>query len=330
MAISLKHTFQSAKADGADTTLVQPSNWNAEHIITAAAGKVLGRDTSGAGAVQELPIAVDTSGNVALGGALSVDGNTTLGDAAGDSVTINASTVNLPNGATFTGGTLNFGGAGTGTVTYSLGSNATASGNTKTINLGTGGVAGSTTTVNIGATAGTVTVFLNGNILSGNTTNDSGTGGRVFIKETNGNACVSTFNTAANSFCYAARVATTNSYFGWFNYNTTTVGSIGTNGTSTSYNTTSDARLKENIQDAGDAGALIDAIRVRQFDWRLTGEHQRYGAIAQELLTVFPEAVHVPGDPEQMMGVDFSTFVPALIKEVQALRARVAALEARP
>lgn len=67
MAISLKHTFQSAKADGADTTLVQPSNWNAEHTITAAAGKVLGRDTSGAGAVQELPIAVDVSGNVGIG-----------------------------------------------------------------------------------------------------------------------------------------------------------------------------------------------------------------------------------------------------------------------
>ena len=67
MAISLKHTFQSAKADGADTTLVQPSNWNAEHTITAAAGKVLGRDTSGAGVVQELPIAVDTSGNVGIG-----------------------------------------------------------------------------------------------------------------------------------------------------------------------------------------------------------------------------------------------------------------------
>lgn len=67
MTISLKHTFTSAKSDGADSTLVQPSNWNAEHTMTAAAGKVIGRDTSGAGAVQELPIAVDTSGNVGIG-----------------------------------------------------------------------------------------------------------------------------------------------------------------------------------------------------------------------------------------------------------------------
>jgi hypothetical protein len=66
MAISLKHTFTSPKADGVDSTLVQPSNWNAEHTITLAAGKVLGRNTSSAGAAQELPLAFDTAGNAAL------------------------------------------------------------------------------------------------------------------------------------------------------------------------------------------------------------------------------------------------------------------------
>lgn len=68
MTISLKHTFQSAKPDSADTSLVQPSNWNAEHTMTAAAGTVIGRDTSGAGAIQELPIAVDNTGKVGIGG----------------------------------------------------------------------------------------------------------------------------------------------------------------------------------------------------------------------------------------------------------------------
>lgn len=67
MTVSLKHAFTSAKSDGADSTLVQPSNWNAEHTLSAAAASVLGRDTSGAGTVQELPIAVDTSGNVGIG-----------------------------------------------------------------------------------------------------------------------------------------------------------------------------------------------------------------------------------------------------------------------
>jgi len=62
MTVSLKHAFTSAKADGTDTTLIQPSNWNDEHVITLAAGKVLGRDTSAAGAVQELNIKVDPTG----------------------------------------------------------------------------------------------------------------------------------------------------------------------------------------------------------------------------------------------------------------------------
>jgi len=62
MTISFKHAFTSAKADGTDSTLIQPSNWNAEHVITLAAAKVLGRDSSSPGAVQELPLSFDPSG----------------------------------------------------------------------------------------------------------------------------------------------------------------------------------------------------------------------------------------------------------------------------
>ena len=78
MTVSLKHTFQSSKTDSADSTIVQPSNWNEEHVLTAAAGKVLGRDTSGAGVVQELPIAVTAAGNVSIAGTLGI-GTTTPG-----------------------------------------------------------------------------------------------------------------------------------------------------------------------------------------------------------------------------------------------------------
>lgn len=62
MTISVKHAFASAKSDSGDPTLIQPSNWNAEHVITAAGGKVLGRDSSSAGAIQELPLAFDPTG----------------------------------------------------------------------------------------------------------------------------------------------------------------------------------------------------------------------------------------------------------------------------
>jgi hypothetical protein len=105
------------------------------------------------------------------------------------------------------------------------------------------------------------------------------------------------------------------------------VGTISTNASATAYNTSSDQRLKENIADAEDAGSKVDAIQVRQFDWKADGSHQDYGMIAQELAVVAPEAVTQPENPEEMMGVDYSKLVPMLIKEIQSLRNRVATLE---
>lgn len=55
MTISLKHAFTSAKGDPGDTTLVRPSNWNAEHTLTLATDKLLGRSTAGTGAAEEIP-----------------------------------------------------------------------------------------------------------------------------------------------------------------------------------------------------------------------------------------------------------------------------------
>lgn len=56
MTISLKHAFTSAVADGADTSVVRPSNWNAEHTITMATARILGRTTASTGAVEELTV----------------------------------------------------------------------------------------------------------------------------------------------------------------------------------------------------------------------------------------------------------------------------------
>ena len=112
-----------------------------------------------------------------------------------------------------------------------------------------------------------------------------------------------------------------------FNRQGVDVGSIDVTTTSTSYTTSSDQRLKENIADADDAGSKIDAIQVRKFDWKADGSHQDYGMIAQELLEVAPEAVSQGETEEEMMGVDYSKLVPMLIKEIQSLRNRVAQLE---
>jgi microcystin-dependent protein len=54
---SIKHHKVSAKADGTDSTLVLPSDWNAVHDLKSAGASVwLGRDATGPGDVQEFPV----------------------------------------------------------------------------------------------------------------------------------------------------------------------------------------------------------------------------------------------------------------------------------
>lgn len=73
MAISLKHLFTSAKADGPDSTLIQPSNWNAEHVLTMATARLLGRTTASAGAAEEISVG---TGLTLSAGSLSVTAST--------------------------------------------------------------------------------------------------------------------------------------------------------------------------------------------------------------------------------------------------------------
>jgi hypothetical protein len=110
-----------------------------------------------------------------------------------------------------------------------------------------------------------------------------------------------------------------------FYYGSTEVGRIDYSDTTTTYITSSDERLKENVVDA--PAGNIDALQVRSFDWKIDGEHQEYGFIAQELETVAPYAVSKGETDEDMWGVDYSKLVPMLVKEIQDLKAEVAALK---
>lgn len=126
-----------------------------------------------------------------------------------------------------------------------------------------------------------------------------------------------------------------------FRINGTVVGSINhTSATTTTYATSSDRRLKAGIEDAGPAGALIDAIQVRSFAWDVgRKETVSHGFIAQELARVFPDAVALgtPGDDGDgpldrhgmPWGVDPSKLVALAIKGLQEQAAQIRALEAR-
>ena len=67
-----------------------------------SSGTINIKNTSGATVFTATNLgAVSGSGNLQVGGTLTVAGSTTLGDASGDAVTINASSVSIPNNLTF-------------------------------------------------------------------------------------------------------------------------------------------------------------------------------------------------------------------------------------
>jgi len=164
-----------------------------------------------------------------------------------------------------------------------------------------------------------MTLDTGGNLLVGTTTAGYANSNSMALLASSGYGIVNHPSGSSSGSSYMA-----------FGYNASPIGSISQSGTTAVlYNVTSDQRLKENIQDADSASSLIDSLQVRQFDWKSDNTHQRYGFVAQELVTVAPEAVHQPTNPEEMMAVDYSKLVPMLVKEIQSLRARVAQLETK-
>jgi hypothetical protein len=120
----------------------------------------------------------------------------------------------------------------------------------------------------------------------------------------------------------------------------TVIGNITRVGTTNAvvYNTTSDARLKENLRDFTDSGRLIDSLKPRVFDWKNSDENGKnvVGFVAQEEHAADPIFAHIGAvsvgdeDPEtitkQWQRSD-SALIPILVAELKALRQRVAALE---
>ena len=122
-----------------------------------------------------------------------------------------------------------------------------------------------------------------------------------------------------------------------FNRNYSFIGSITQSGTSSiAYNTTSDYRLKTNIEPLTAAVARLLQIPVHRFNWLADPTAPKVdGFLAHEAQAIVPESVtghkdevDDKGNPKYQ-GIDQSKLVPLLVAAVQELAARVAALEAR-
>ncbi len=112
-----------------------------------------------------------------------------------------------------------------------------------------------------------------------------------------------------------------------------TKGSIGFNGSSTSYNTSSDHRLKESVTYDFDATTRLKQLKPCRFNFIDNADTTVDGFLAHEVQTIVPEAitgthneVDDDGNPVYQQ-IDQSKIVPLLVKTIQELEARITALE---
>ena len=112
------------------------------------------------------------------------------------------------------------------------------------------------------------------------------------------------------------------------------VGTIGVTSSATSYNTTSDYRLKENVSYTFDATTRLKQLKPARFNFKVDTDKTVDGFLAHEVSSIVPEAitgtkdeVNSDGDPIYQ-GIDQSKLVPLLVKTIQELEARITALEA--
>ena len=120
-------------------------------------------------------------------------------------------------------------------------------------------------------------------------------------------------------------------------------GSIVINSSSTSYNTSSDYRLKENITPVQGASDIVKAMRPVTYNFKADSNDWHDGFLAHELQELHPravtgskDAVDEDGNPDYQ-GVDYSKLTPILtaalqeaLNKIDALEARLTALEATP
>ena len=109
-----------------------------------------------------------------------------------------------------------------------------------------------------------------------------------------------------------------------FRYATTPVGSVVCGPTATTFNTSSDYRLKDNQAPLSGSGAFIDALKPTVWNWKLDGT-RGCGFIAHEFADVSPGSVSgiKDGIDYQSMQASSSEVIANLVAEIQDIRKRL-------
>jgi hypothetical protein len=110
-----------------------------------------------------------------------------------------------------------------------------------------------------------------------------------------------------------------------FRYAGTSVGSVSVTGSLTSYNVTSDYRLKQDFKSVNGLD-IVNKIKVYDYEWK-SDKTRMDGVLAHELAEVLPYAVTGVKDGEQMQSVDYSKIVPVMVQAIKELKAELDTLK---
>ena len=174
-------------------------------------------------------------------------------------------------------------------------------------------------TTNSGTIAERARIDSSGNLLVGATSSPSSSVSGVRISNPINGAVL----------CSSGSTTTSVNQIAFVNGNGT-VGTINTNGSATAYNTSSDYRLKENVQNMTGALAKVNQLRPVTYDW-IADKSQGQGFIAHELQVVVPDCVTGEKDAVDAEGkpiyqaIDVSFLVATLTSAIQELNTLVTA-----
>jgi len=118
-----------------------------------------------------------------------------------------------------------------------------------------------------------------------------------------------------------------------FRHATSVVGSISHTNSSTTFATSSDYRLKENVSYTWDATTRLKQLKPARFNFKVDKDKDDEvtrivdGFLAHEVSGVVPEAVVGEKDGAEMQGIDQAKIVPLLVKTIQELEIRIKTLE---
>ena len=136
-----------------------------------------------------------------------------------------------------------------------------------------------------------------------------------------------------NQYAIAAKIGQSSGSLMRFGTTSGVCGSITGNGTSSSFNTSSDYRLKENDVKISDGITRLKQLRPIRFNWKSDSSSTQDGFFAHEVSTIVPESVTGEKDAtideigEGYQKIDHSKLVPLLAAALQEAITKVETLE---